>query len=134
MMTSNFQIHMDPSIFPDPSTFAPQRWLDNPKLTQYLVPFAKGSRACLGLKYVPNIRISLYNTRDPVAYKLTRAFCSLAMSELYIGIATIFRRFHMQIVDTPKEREVECKHIMGIGFPDMKAEGIKVKVLGERVN
>lgn len=45
---------MHPSIFPDPSTFKPERWLDpaakDKKLDRYLVSFGKGSRQCLGMK------------------------------------------------------------------------------------
>jgi cytochrome P450 len=49
-MESGFFIHLDPEIFPEPMKFAPERWIDKPNLSQYLVPFTKGSRACLGLK------------------------------------------------------------------------------------
>lgn len=46
---------MDPEIFPDPHSFEPRRWLteDAEKLRMmqaYYVPFAKGSRACVGQK------------------------------------------------------------------------------------
>lgn len=42
--------------FPDPCSFVPERWLDNPKakdgnsLSRYLVPFGKGPKMCLGIK------------------------------------------------------------------------------------
>lgn len=41
-----FQRH--PDIFPDPTTFKPERWLGNPRLDKYLIGFSKGTRACLG--------------------------------------------------------------------------------------
>lgn len=43
-------VHFNPSIFPDPDSFLPNRWLDNPKLDDHLVAFSKGPRMCLGIK------------------------------------------------------------------------------------
>lgn len=45
-------IHNNPTIFPDPRKFDPERWLQ-PSATQlrkYFVSFSKGSRSCLGMK------------------------------------------------------------------------------------
>lgn len=48
---------LDPSIFPDPMKFRPSRWLaENPdlqRISHHFVPFSRGTRMCLGLKYVP---------------------------------------------------------------------------------
>lgn len=54
------------------------------------------------------------------------------MAELYMGIASMFRRFKLEIHDTPKEREVDVKHIVGIGFPSPEARGIRMKIIGEQ--
>ncbi len=42
----------NPAIFPQPDDFIPERWLspDAKILKKYLVPFAKGPRACLGIE------------------------------------------------------------------------------------
>lgn len=53
-MTSHF-IHLDPTVWPEPMKFIPERWIDGavgvPKgQKKYLVPFSKGSRGCLGIK------------------------------------------------------------------------------------
>lgn len=48
-------VHFNESIFPDPRAFKPERWLSpdsKKKLEPYLVPFSRGSRSCLGIKYV----------------------------------------------------------------------------------
>jgi len=51
---STYLMHMDPQIFPNPSTFRPERWLEAKRtgfpLHKYLVSFSKGSRQCLGMK------------------------------------------------------------------------------------
>jgi cytochrome P450 len=45
-------VHMNPSIFPEPEKFIPERWLvDTPssfKLEKYMVAFSAGSRDCIG--------------------------------------------------------------------------------------
>lgn len=44
-------VMMDPSIFPEPTEFRPERWLDsNNRLDKYLVAFGRGTRQCLGMK------------------------------------------------------------------------------------
>ncbi|KAL8876591.1 MAG: hypothetical protein Q9198_005240 [Flavoplaca austrocitrina] len=45
-------LHFNPSLFPDPHTFSPDRWLgsDTGYLRRFVVPFSKGSRQCLGMK------------------------------------------------------------------------------------
>lgn len=49
---SAYMNHTDPSIYPDPFTFNPDRWLNDPTpaMTRCLVPFSKGARNCLGMK------------------------------------------------------------------------------------
>jgi len=45
-----------PGVFPEPHIFRPERWLDGGKLSnkldKYFVAFGKGSRQCLGMKFV----------------------------------------------------------------------------------
>jgi cytochrome P450 len=52
MSQTSYLLHTNPAVFPNPFAFSPQRWIDNPKLTRNLVPFSRGSRACIGLKCV----------------------------------------------------------------------------------
>lgn len=55
---TNVDVENDPDIFPNPTEFRPERWIDPPKtkdgssLERYFVSFGKGSRSCLGIKYV----------------------------------------------------------------------------------
>lgn len=51
-------VNDDEAIFPSPQEFRPERWINPPKtpdgssLERYFVGFGKGSRSCLGIKYV----------------------------------------------------------------------------------
>jgi cytochrome P450 len=50
-MSAYFQ-HRDPSSFPQPDTFIPERWLGEitPAMKLNYIPFSRGSRYCLGQK------------------------------------------------------------------------------------
>lgn len=53
-MTSVF-MHHNEDIFPDSYNFVPERWIDpehRKYLEKYMVSFTKGSRQCVGMKYV----------------------------------------------------------------------------------
>lgn len=47
-------MHNNPALFPNPRAFSPERWLqpNAAELRKYVVSFSKGSRQCLGMKYV----------------------------------------------------------------------------------
>ncbi|KAK7532076.1 cytochrome P450 monooxygenase-like protein [Phyllosticta citribraziliensis] len=45
----SFFVHRNADIFPSPYSFKPERWLDEPGLENWFVPFARGPRMCLGL-------------------------------------------------------------------------------------
>jgi cytochrome P450 len=49
---SIYFMHTEPSIFPSPFQFLPDRWLDeyDPLMDRHFVPFSKGSRNCIGLQ------------------------------------------------------------------------------------
>jgi cytochrome P450 len=51
---SAYLMHSDPEVFPEPSQFIPERWMEDvtPEMNRNYVPFTKGSRNCLGMKYV----------------------------------------------------------------------------------
>lgn len=69
-------MHLNPRLFPDPLAFQPERWLqaDSRELEQYLVPFSKGPRACLGQ--------------------------NLAWCEMYLIFGHMFRKVDMVLHDT----------------------------------
>lgn len=52
------EVSHDEAIFPDSRAFIPERWLDDPKtndgvpLDRFMVSFGRGTRSCMGMKYV----------------------------------------------------------------------------------
>ncbi|KAF1844500.1 putative benzoate 4-monooxygenase cytochrome P450 [Cucurbitaria berberidis CBS 394.84] len=105
VMESAYLLHTDPSIYPQPFEFRPERWIEDPNLKRYWFAFGRGSRNCLGM--------------------------NLATSELYIGIALLWRSFRMELFDTVEERDVLTSHDCFIGMTDLESEGIKVRIIGE---
>jgi len=100
---------MSPSVFPEPEKFKPSRWLASEESGpipegQYQVAFSKGRRQCIGI--------------------------NLAYAELRFAIATIFRRFELELFDTSKA-DVEIVHDYFVGMPLMTSKGIRVRVLRE---
>ncbi|TVY83338.1 Cytochrome P450 monooxygenase sdnE [Lachnellula suecica] len=101
-------VHHDEGIYPDSRSFIPERWVDNPKtpngsnLSRYFVAFGKGSRACLGI--------------------------NLAHAELYLALATVFRRFTFELYNTDIS-DIELAHDFFSPSPKLDSKGVRVKVI-----
>ncbi|KAI8253328.1 Exopolygalacturonase X-1 [Colletotrichum sp. SAR 10_77] len=93
---------MHPSVFPEPQTFRPERWLEAEKqgkrLDKYLVSFGKGSRQCLGM--------------------------NLAYAELYLATATVVRRFDWEMFETTLD-DVVCKHDFFVAVGDLNTKAMR---------
>ncbi|KAK4142258.1 putative cytochrome P450 [Dichotomopilus funicola] len=105
-----YHMHTNPEVFPDPLAFKPERWLNDARgpggrhpLTNYLVPFGRGSRVCLGM---------------PLAYM-----------ELYVAIATIFRRHDLELFDTTRS---DADFVLDIVMPMPKRDSKGVRVIVKR--
>ncbi|KAM0274967.1 hypothetical protein ACHAQH_007697 [Verticillium albo-atrum] len=99
---SPYIVQTDAKIFPDPFVFKPGRWLDNKGLQRYQVAFSKRRRACLGI--------------------------NLAVAELQIGLATLFRRFELQLLGNTA-RDVEVVRDVFMGYEDVNAKPLRVCVV-----
>lgn len=106
-------MHRNASIFPSPQAFIPERWIGNragstgsdqaPKrLDRYLAPFGKGTRACLGM--------------------------NLALAEVYMTLANVFRRFEMELYETTRERDIDIQYDFVNGLPSLDSLGVRVMV------
>jgi len=56
---------------------------------------------------------------------------NLATSELYLGLAMIWRKFQFEIYDTVESRDVLTTYDCFLGMTDLKSQGVKVKVVAE---
>jgi cytochrome P450 len=106
-------IHHDEAIFPDSRKFLPERWVDNPRLEKYLVPFSKGTRQCIGI--------------------------NLAYAELYIALARIFRGYgslqarfeddvgYLELFETTFD-DVELKKDLLVPAAGTGSRGVRISV------
>jgi cytochrome P450 len=95
-------MHDNPDIFPEPRKFKPERWLQGgERMEKYLVNFSKGTRQCLGL--------------------------NLAMSEIYLTLAAIFRRFDFEFFETTRE-DVDIAHDFFNPQARLDSKGVRVVV------
>ncbi|KAK8133243.1 hypothetical protein PG999_001416 [Apiospora kogelbergensis] len=68
---SAWYMHRDPDVYECPQEFRPQRWLENvtPAMHRNFVPFAKGSRRCLGVELayaeMTMVFAALFSPRGP---------------------------------------------------------------------
>lgn len=83
--------------FTDARVYNPDRWLSNnaKALDKYFVPFSKGPRSCLGIKYENSV-----STNVVIMLRANVPFDSLAWCELYLSFANLFRRFELTIDGT----------------------------------
>ena len=51
LVASVFLVHYDPDIYPEPYTFRPERFLEQPPGTYTWIPFGGGRRRCLGASF-----------------------------------------------------------------------------------
>lgn len=100
---SHIFVHYNPTLFPNPLKFDPDRWSkgNSAELLNYLVPFSKGQRQCIGL--------------------------NLAWAELYLILGNLFRKVTLELVDTT-EKDMEWKaHLVARFHGTVKAKIIKVE-------
>lgn len=95
------------TIFPDPYTFRPERWLSEnqdpeKRLDKYLVTFNRGPRMCLGI--------------------------NLARAELVLILSAVFREFTFDVSKVVRERDIDFCHDYIVGAPRGDSPGILVKV------
>ncbi|KAH9885949.1 putative flavonoid 3-hydroxylase [Xylariomycetidae sp. FL2044] len=99
-------ILLDPEVFQDPLEFRPERWLSNKadldRFNRSYVPFGRGNRMCLGL--------------------------NLGYAELYIALASLFRRRTLELYDVIKERDIDIVRDCFIGEVSLETKGVKIRL------
>ncbi|KAK2017320.1 cytochrome protein [Colletotrichum eremochloae] len=103
-----YHMHSNEKIFPEPLAFKPERWLGDPRgpdgvhqLSNYLVPFGRGSRVCLGMY--------------------------LAYMELFVPLATLFRRHELELFETDRS-DVDFVLDIVMPMPKRGSKGVRVVV------
>ena len=96
-------IHENETVFPNHSSFVPDRWLEpgSKNLEKHLMVFGKGPRACLGM--------------------------SLAYAELYVTLACVFRRFDFELFETTRD-DIDPQHDFMVPSPRLGSKGLQVLV------
>ena len=100
----------DPTVFPDPHTFRPERWLEPTTMGKSLdfqastMVFGPGTRICLGM--------------------------NLAVTEIRMALAAVFRRFgqRMKLFNTIRERDVDTAHDYFNNIPSFENKGVWVVI------
>ncbi|ERF72716.1 hypothetical protein EPUS_04769 [Endocarpon pusillum Z07020] len=100
-------IHYDPSIYPDPRSFNPDRWLEDTdrarKLHEhFLVPFGKGARSCIGN--------------------------NLALAGMYAILGNMFRKFEaIELFETTAD-DFEMAYDFFSPFAKSDSKGLRVLI------
>lgn len=103
----SYAMHTDETIFPCAQAFKPERWLNDARspdgrpLSAYLGTFGRGSRGCLGKE--------------------------LAYMELYVAIATLFRRFEMELFETTRA-DADFVLDMVVPMPPRNSKGVRAVI------
>ncbi|KAL1739519.1 cytochrome P450 [Schizophyllum fasciatum] len=95
----NSFVHLNPDVFSNPRAFNPDRWLedDSSALDNYLVPFSRGQRNCLGM--------------------------NLAWCELYLIFASMYRRMDLKLCDSSPDDMKFRAHFIPV-FPGRPVRAI----------
>ena len=114
MSMSHPLLFRDASIFPDPYSFKPERWIETPGLEKYQFAFSKGTRNCMGI--------------------------TLAYTEMNMMIAALFSRYgsvgysapgdvgKLELYETDMS-DIECVGDGGVSLVKEGSVGVRFRVI-----
>lgn len=129
-------IHDDPSIFPEPRKFIPERWLDSEQDQDSLpTPISNdnayndGGEKPLQQEQSQQQRLAKYLLPFGRGSRVCVGL-NLAYAELYLALANIFRKFELELYDVVRERDVDVSHDFFNPSPALESVGVRVRVVG----
>lgn len=103
---STLLMHLDPSTFPEPLTFNPDRWIHNGErnttLEGYICSFTRGTRQCLGI--------------------------NMAYAEMFLTVSRVVRAFELDMHGLTSPSDLEVKRVRLTGFPETGNGEVRVRV------
>jgi cytochrome P450 len=99
-------LHYNASLYPNPTEFNPERWLNDDKARSEkgFVAFGRGARSCVGRQ--------------------------LAMAELQMAIANLFGRFDVKLQEGTSRRDVDMIHDCFSAYPVRDNNNVTVEIVG----
>ena len=115
MSMSHPLLFRDANVFPNPTLFRPERWLENDRaLEKYQFAFSKGTRGC------PAINLAMVEMILPVAHLFGRYGSRQCRMDGDIGM--------LELWETTDD-DIECAWDGGIAMAKQGSVGIRVKVV-----
>ena len=102
---TTLSVHTDETIFPDPWSFKPERWLGQKgaERRKYQMAFSKGGRNCVGI--------------------------NLAHAETFLALAAV-ASYDMDLFQTDIS-DVEFRHDYHVAYPKLGSKGVRALVRGK---
>ena len=102
---TTLSVHTDETIFPDPWSFKPERWLGQKgaERRKYQMAFNKGGRNCVGI--------------------------NLAHAEMFLALAAV-ASYDMDLFQTDIS-DVEFRHDYHVAYPKLGSKGVRALVRGK---
>ena len=110
------------SIYPDSHSFVPERWIGEKRVPdRHFVTFSKGTRMCIGLKWVS------HRYRFPLTFRYTDEYQALRMPSSIKLLLWIFQRITFELYETDIT-DVQLTQDFFLPYAKLDSRGIRAKL------